>query len=369
MQKSIYIDATHFQVSKPTGVEVYTTALILPLVKLLIEADYRVYLISHQEYKPPALTEFTNVEWIYSKHRPFWSQTTLLKILKKARPSLYFTPSGVPPLTYRGKTAIAVHDLAVYQIPKAFSYGQRQRLTWMSKRAAIHAGLILTPSKHTKFLVKNIWRIPEEKIKVVPLAYEVRNVEVEKVEGVEADPFFLYLGRIETKKNLLPMIKGFRKVAGERPVQLVLAGMDGLGSKEVHHLIRSFPQSISERIIMPGFISDGQKEWLLSRAKALVAPCPHEGFGLPVLEAFAHKLPVIAAQAGSLVEVGQDAAVYAQADIATDWSIQMQRILEDQYLARTCIERGEKYLANYSWEKTARLTAEYFQNYLEVGIS
>lgn len=360
MTKSILIDATHFAVAQPTGVENYTNNLLPALSKELLKYEWEVSWISHLREKPgqAGLEVPEGVRWIYSRHKPYWSQLVLPWQLKKSKASVYFTPSGIAPLLYFGKSVMTVHDLSVYFLPEAYGFGQTVRLLFLSKMAAKRSRLILTPSLYTASLINKIWHYPKEKITVTPLGYKKIKGDKAPVAGVEADPLLLYLGRIEAKKNLLPVIEGFRKVAGTNACQLVLAGPKGQGAHEIEVLIAKMPEEIRSRIIVPGYISEEQKNWLYGKALAVLVPGKGEGFGIPVLEAFANEVPAICAQAGSLVEVGQNAVLFAQPDSPTDWSIQMKILMDNPRQRSLCVERGLALLEDYSWEKTAKLSAE-----------
>jgi glycosyltransferase involved in cell wall biosynthesis len=356
MITSIAIDATHFSSSQPTGVEEYTRYLLPQLSRLLADSGVAVTWISHAEQRAPETPPRTN--WVVSSHAPQWSQTALPRLLRILKPDLYFTPSGIPPLFYGGKTASTVHDLGVYEFPDSYSFEQLVLLRFLARRVARKSAAILTPSAYCKGQIESRWGIAAGKITVTPEAFQKTKVTSEPLEHVGSDPFLAFIGRIETKKNLLPVIEGFARLSAQIVTQLVLAGKDGHGAKEVYAAIAKLPAHIRSRIVMPGYVSAGQKQWLFEHAAAIIMPGRAEGFGIPVLEAFAYKVPVLCAQAGSLPEVAGDAAVYVQADIPTDWSLQMAALLTDTKLASQLARRGETQLKKFDWKTTARLSAD-----------
>ncbi|MBU6389180.1 glycosyltransferase family 4 protein [Patescibacteria group bacterium] len=359
MIKSILIDASHYRTEAPTGVEYYVSSLLPALSDELTAKGTAVAWVGHTAEKPAGVPK--HVEWVTSPYRRFWSQTALLKVLKERRPDLYFSPSGLMPFRYQGNTAVTVHDLAVYHLPEAYSFGQWIRLRFLMKRAAKQAAVIITPSITTQKEIMRHWKILANRIAVTPLAVPAVAAAPEAVDGVSRDhPYFLFVGRIELKKNLDPVIRGFAKLPAAMAARLVLAGKDGYGAAGIHRQIAKLPEEIRNRVIATGYVSESGKQWLLEHAHAVVVPGLSEGFGLPVLEAFTAGVPAICAQAGSLVEVGADAVLYAQGDIATDWDIQMAKLLEDQGLRKECVEKGKKYAGNYRWQKTAELTANAF---------
>jgi glycosyltransferase involved in cell wall biosynthesis len=360
MLKSILIDATHYGRAHPTGVEKYTDQLLPLLSQNLISLGVEVSWIGHTSEMPVSKLGQRNprIRWVCSPHRKMWSQLVLPTALRILEPSLYFTPSGIPPIRYSGQTALTIHDMTAYNFPNAYSRSQKLKLTYLSRLAANRAGIIFTPSKYTASEVNRIWKIGFDHLTVTPLGYEMEVVEPEGLSGIEPDPIFLYIGRLETKKNLITILQAFRKLAGETACQLVLAGDPGKGYSQIQKALKSLPLHLQKRVILPGYISEENKEWLMRNATALLVPGIGEGFGLPVLEAFAHRLPAICAQAGSLIEIGGEAVLFAQADIPTDWMLQMKAILNNPHLAKQLTERGQQYLKKYTWTQTAHLTSE-----------
>ncbi len=359
MSESILIDATHFATSRPTGVERYVDHLLPLLSSQLVEKGYQVGWIGHATTAPDGLP--AGVDWVRSPVSRLWSQVALPRLLRQLRPVLYFTPSGIAPLSYNGKTALTVHDLAAYREPASFSPGELVRQRLMMSRAARRAASILVPSQFTAQSVIKTWKVPASRIHVTPLAlaYEAGGLEPEPVAGIDPQlPFFLYVGRLERKKNLLPLIAGFAALAAERPCRLVLAGKDSFRAEDVRAAIAALPAPQRAAIILPGYVSDAQLEWLYSQALATVVPSHLEGFGMPVLESFAHALPTLCADAGSLPEVADKAAQYVQFDSASDWRQKLEQILDDASLRQALAAAGQQRLKEYSWQRTAQLSAE-----------
>jgi len=354
---TLAIDATHFALPEPTGVEVYTDALLPRLSEILLKKDIGVSWIGHAEHPPVGMPK--GVHWVSSPHRRFWSQTALSALLAQTRPNLFFTPSGIPPLRSAVPTALTVHDLGVYMAPEAYSAGERLHLDFLAKRATKKAARIITPSHYVERQIEHFWKIKPEHIKVVPHGYGVVSTATQEVPELVGKKFILFIGRVEKKKNLEPVVQGFAKlVESGHDYYLVLAGKPGLGYKDLQHTIRHLPKEAQSRIILPGYVANPQRVWLYGEAQFVVAPCPIEGFGLPVLEAFAAEKPIICAQAGSLPEVAGDAALYAQADIPTDWYLQMQTAITETSRMRDLVKKGSTYLASYTWEAAATATAE-----------
>ena len=350
---AITLDATHFGQPQPTGVEGYTNALLPLLTERLQAAGASVAWIGHAG-APLGMPEGT--VWLSSPYRKFWSQTGLPQLLEQTRPNLYFTPSGIPPVRIGVKTAMAVHDLGVYSVPTAYTLAQRLRLRRLSFAAAKHASRIIVPSLFTAEQVQRYWKLESV---VVFEGYTANTAEIEPVEQLLDTPYYLYVGRLETKKNLLPLLLGFEKlIASGSNTRLVLAGGQGHGYASIQRAIAKLSSAAEARTIETGYMSSGQKRWLYAHALAGVLPCPIEGFGLPVLDCFAAGIPALCAKSGALPEVGGDACIYVQPDSPTDWYLQMDTAGKDATQVAKLVVKGTKYLKNYTWETAADRTAE-----------
>lgn len=355
--KSILIDATHLADEQPTGVEVYSSHLLPLLAQKLIENEVKVTLVGHTNSPPKPIP---GISWIPSPHQTWWSQRRLQTILQREKPDLFFTPSGLSPVFYQGKVAMTVHDLSVYTFPAAYSPGQKLRLTFLSKKIAQRASSLLTPSQFTKTQIKRFWNIASQKVTITPLGFSISSTDEEKPLLIKDSPFFLFIGRLERKKNLTPVISAFADIAQKKRVQLVLAGDPGYGAEQILAQIKGLPQSAREQIILPGYVSDPQKNWLLSHCQAVLIPGMAEGFGLPVLEAFAANGLVICSQAGALPEIGKDGALYVSGPNPLEWKTLMQSIMENKIPTKEYQEKGKAILKEYTWERTSALTAQAF---------
>lgn len=352
----IIIDATHFGSDGATGVENYVRYLLPLISERLLKLGWKVRWVGHDVKAPKNMPK--KVQWLHSPHRPFWSQIDLLRLLNKEKPAWFFTPSGIAPLGYRGRTVMTVHDMSAYVSPEAFTKGQRFRLRTLMRRTARHASVIFTPSAYSKEQVTRFWNITADHIHVTPLSCDAKPVEPEEMRGINPnEPLMLYVSRIESKKNVIRIIEAFAKV--QHPtVQLVLAGKDGLGAAEIKTHIASLPAELRRRIYLPGYISSGQREWLLCRAVIFLVPGALEGFSLPLLEAFAHGVPAICASAGPLPEIGADACLYANPNLTDEWTTAMESLLRDPILHQELEQAGRERVKRFTWEQTAKLSIE-----------
>ena len=359
MQRSILIDASHWGSTHPTGVELYTDSLLPLLLPLLLENGFEnVHLLSHKSSPPIPLPD--HVHWHVEPYKKFWSQKVVRRWQKKLKPDLYFTPSGIPPVGSSCATAITVHDVSMYRSKNSYSLGQHLRMRLFLKAAAKKAAVICVPSMYVAQEVSRMWNITTSTIEVTPLAVPLTPIVCEaKPAWVSENPLILYVGRIEIKKNLLTLIEAF-SILKDTSAQLVLAGGDGIGAKHVRANIGSLPESVQKRIVLPGYVSEGEKKWLYSNAMLCAVPSPYEGFGLPVLEAFAANVPVICSNEGAVPEIAGDAALKIDSFDAASWTEALYSGLHDEALRDQLKQLGSKRFRHFTWEKTAQSTLKAF---------
>ena len=108
--------------------------------------------------------------------------------------------------------------------------------------------------------------------------------------------------------------------------------------------------------------TDAELAYLYRDAEAFVFPSHYEGFGLPILEAFAHGCPVVLSSASCFPEVAQEAALYFRPDAAQQLAEQLERVLTDKVLHRRLSETGHLRSQDFTWERTTALTRQLYKD-------
>ncbi|HSI21337.1 MAG TPA: glycosyltransferase family 1 protein [Verrucomicrobiae bacterium] len=354
MITSILIDATHIGTNQPTGVERYVDALLPVLSEKLMAAGVDVTWVSH--YDEPAHP--AGVKWIRSEHVHGWGQFAVRQLMLDGKFDLYFTPSSIVPLGGLFQRSMTMHDLSFMRFPKAYSPSQRIRLGWWAPRAAVLSRTIIVPSEFVKNDLIRFWKVPTNKIEVAyhgPIPLSEKAVTVEGVNPEK--PFIVYMGRLEEKKGLTPLILAFVELAKKNPdLQLVLAGKAGVGEDIVRRTVREMDSATNNRIILPGYVSNEQQRWLYDHARVVAVPSPAEGFGFGVLEGFESSVPVVCSTEGAAPEIGGDAVL--KASNLPSWIGLLNQALEDEPTRSRLIAEGKKRLTQFSWDKSAQETAE-----------
>ncbi len=352
----IGIDASRAVKDNPTGTEYYSWEIINALLKLDRKNRYRLYAPKMPE---KSFGEAQNVEWRIIPTGRLWSQLKLARELRQRPPDVLFVPAHVVPLLSNVPSVVTIHGLEFLHSPE--SYGRRELayLKFAITSSVSKAKRIITPSVSTRNDVIKAYRCPGGKITVIPEAFNQERFRLKKFDEtppVEGDYIF-FLGRLETRKNLSLLIDAFNLLRKENlKVTLVLAGKPGHGFDNIRTKIKSLPPAVQEKIILPGYLPDDEAALFLRHATAFVYPSLYEGFGLPILEAFASGVPVVASNTSSLPEVAGDAAVLLPPINPLSWAAALSRIIHQKSYAATLRERGFKQASQFSWAKAAQAT-------------
>ena len=116
-----------------------------------------------------------------------------------------------------------------------------------------------------------------------------------------------------------------------------------------------------EGAVSSRFVSDNQLAYLYQHALCFVFPSLYEGFGIPVLEAFASGCPVLLSNASCFPEVGGDAALYFDPYNPEEMAKTIENVVSDSNLRTQMIQRGHERVKAFSWDKTAAQTAEFYK--------
>ena len=270
----------------------------------------------------------------------------------------------LPPPT-RKPAVLVVHDLAYERFPETAPHVDRR---WRARFAngVRTSAAVIVPSEATKRDLLDACLVDEAKVTVVPHGVDppllVAPGAVGRARrrfGIEGE-YVVFIGGIEPRKNLRALVRSFARVPGD--AALVLAGgpvrwIPGEAGR-LRAEVNALPKPARNRVVLTGYVTGEEKAALLGGAIALAYPSIYEGFGLPVLEAMAAGLPVLASNVSSLPEVTGDAALLVDPASEEDIAQGLSRLLSDEGLRGRLREAGRTRAASFTWERTARATAE-----------
>lgn len=240
------------------------------------------------------------------------------------------------------------------------------------KRAANWADEVITISDYSKIELSKWTGIALNKITVIPLAVDerwFRSVSSEESARVRQlhqlpETFFISVGTLQPRKNVESTIRAHRMLSPTERVRtpLIIIGRAGWKCEEVMRLIEE--DSASGAVRWLKHVPDADLLPVLKLASALIFPSLGEGFGLPVLEAFAASVPVITSNTTSLPEVAGDAAISLNPLDVDAISRAMQHVLYDQNLVLMLKQQGLARAKEFTWQACADATLQVYRKML-----
>jgi glycosyltransferase involved in cell wall biosynthesis len=205
--------------------------------------------------------------------------------------------------------------------------------------------MVITPGEKVRRAAIDRFGLRPERVVAVP---EAAAHWFRPVPPAPGPSYFLFVGTLEPRKNLETLMEAWREVRRNHAVDLVLAGRRRADAPD----IRPEPG-----LRLAGEVADSELPALYSGALAFVYPSHYEGFGLPVLEAMQCGAPVIASRA--VEEAAGDAAIYA--DTTRDLASAMETLASRPEFAAAARQRSLARAGEFSWERTARLTRQVYE--------
>jgi glycosyltransferase involved in cell wall biosynthesis len=234
-----------------------------------------------------------------------------------------------------------------------------------TRRAVRQADAIITVSQNTANDLVRYARADPARIHVVPLAASLPATEADPAEALKrmkiTPPYLLFVGTLEPRKNLVRLVRAYRRaVAGAGlPHRLVLAGPLGWRPRP---LLREIAVDGPGEILLTGKRSPEELDALYRGAAAFAYPSLYEGFGLPVLEAMARGVPCIVSTTSSLPEVAGDAALAVPPRSVSGLAAAIERVLTDEAEAARLSNAARARAEEFSWEQTARTTLKVYES-------
>lgn len=358
----IGIDASVFTDGKMTGIARSVDEVITQW--MINNPDNEYYLLSGKRIainkQLPPNWHIVDTPWIMGNSL-IWFLIKLPLLIKELRLDVYWGTNFILPYKVKHtKYIVSIYDLALFKFNNIGAFKNTVKLKLFTKSACNKADKIIAISKATAEDIKTIMGIRDEKICVSycggPSETENHSARGEINPLLDRKkPFFLFVSTIEPRKNIKTIVKAyekFRNTVGKN-YDLILAGKRGWKCDDIYELISASPYV--NDIVLPGYISESDKDFLFRNAECFVYPSVYEGFGIPILEAFQYNLPVITSNVSSMPEVGGDAAFYVNNPYDED-ELKNRMItvssLTDEELRNLKI-RIQKQLMMFSWKKNA----------------
>lgn len=366
------------------GVAHYTYHLVRAILQTDTENEFVLFMDKHSDrkFRDEFMAMHTRVEMRLlpfhhlKRYLPFaYSHLIIAGAFVKARLDLLHAPANTVPMFYGGPTVVTMHDLAIYDhpewfpsiVPGAQSFSKRILVPWALGRARN----IIAVSEATKNDLIRQFGIDGSRIWVIhegvdaPI-FEGWGFESPAHDGilkrfrVKDGRYVLFVGTIEPRKNIPAAIEAFSMFiarAGADDIDFLIAGKKGWKYEEVFRAIKTANRAFgSERVRYVGYVDKDEKDALMRHAGTFIFPSFYEGFGLPVLEAMAHGVPVICSKEGSLKEVAGDAVLTCLPEDTDCMGDALFRTFDDARLRHRLVERGLLRSQAFTWEVAAEKT-------------
>lgn len=369
----IAIQAADLDHQRIDGTRVYLKELLKRFGQIDSETDFFLY---HKNTFNSALAPPT-FENYFIKQCPFpfaWMQTRFAWELFRKVPDKLFLPIQAAPFFVSRVTEVTatIHDLAFKKYPETFPKTDLLKLNFLLNVAVKRADKLIAVSQSTKNdLLQFFPNLLEERVRVIYHGYDSEffsvRLPMEKIKknisgyGLHSENYVLYVGALQPRKNLARLIEAFNIVKKSIPdMKLVLAGETAWLASEI--IAARERSEYKNDIILTGRMGFEELRALYQGALCFAFSSLYEGFGLPLLEAFASGIPVLTADNSSLREVGGDAALYVNALSISDIADKLKLIWSDEKLRAELVAKGYEQLKKFSWDKCARETLEYIQS-------
>lgn len=358
----IAIDGSRAFLRQRTGIEEYSYQVIRHLREFLHDEEVTVY-VRHGQSPDFAIPGNWRIKELWAPR--LWTQGRLSWQMLVDRPDTLFVPAHTVPIVHPGRTVVVVHGLEYEFLPQAYSWWERLYMRWSIRYSVRAASGVICVSENTRRDVARLYGVPEGKMTVIYEGYDDSKLKVQgsKPETVTGDlksgvPYFLFVGRIEERKNVGRIIRAFGMFKERTGMahRLVLAGRPGYGYGDIISQVRD--SRCKGDIVESGYVSDGEKWRLLAEAEAFVFPTLYEGFGIPILEAQSVGAPVIASDNSSVPEVAGDAAILVDPYDEQAISLAMERVCSDRTFRDGIIRRGHGNVRRFGWKRCAQEISE-----------
>jgi len=391
----IGIDASRANESERTGTEWYSYHLIQELKKLDLKNKFRLYSPGFLKDGLENLPANFQSRILKSPTEMLWTQTRLSAEMFLNPPDVLFVPAHTIPIIHPKKTVVTCHDVGFERFPELYathSIGPSKGLAGLAVRAAAkiatgfkysnneldyhrwsmkfalkRAAKIIAVSEFTKKEIQEIYKVAGDNISVIHNGFDQEKfVPIKNQAEIDStlqkyglnQPFYLFVGRLEEKKNIVGMLEAFALARAKEPktgeMFFVLAGRPGYGYDRIQSAIKRL--DLENSVKQTGWIPDIDRVHLLKAAKIFLFASMYEGFGIPILEAFGCGTIVITSNNTSCPEVAGDAALLCDPKNPEEISAAIIKLENSENLREDLRQKGFIRAKEFSWAKCAKET-------------
>jgi glycosyltransferase involved in cell wall biosynthesis len=291
-----------------------------------------------------------------------WYDIKIPAALKKYKADVFVSADGFISLHTKVPQCLVLHDLSFLHFPNHITRSHLLYFKHQTPRFIKKARQLATVSQFSKEDIVQQYGVDASQITVVysgvkegyePVDSLTREKIKEKFTG--GTEYFLYVGAIHPRKNLMNLLKAFSlfKKRLKSNMKLVIAGRLAWKYETFAESLKTYKYRAD--VVLPGYLQQEELQLLTASAYALVYPSLFEGFGVPPLEAMRCAVPVIASNVSAIPEICGEAALYVMPEKVEDIAEKMMLLYKDEQLRSQLISKGFEQAQQYSWDKTATL--------------
>jgi glycosyltransferase involved in cell wall biosynthesis len=286
------------------------------------------------------------------------------------KPDLYHALAFVSPFSVPCPAVVTVYDLGFVRFPEILTAARRRYLTALTRYSCQRARRVISISQSTADDLTALMDIDPDKIDIAYPGVSGRfkplpehEIEAFREKKNLPERFFLYLGTLEPRKNLPMLLRAYAALpqSEREAVHLVLAGGRGWLYEEIFETIARL--QLHNTVHTPGYIPADELTVWYNAAEAFVIPSLFEGFGIPIVEALACGLPVLAADSSSLPEAAGEVSVLLSPHDETAWTSALNSVIHEEPFVSTPDERID-WAKTFSWQRTAHETVQSYHRAL-----
>lgn len=300
--------------------------------------------------------------------RIVWEQLFWARQARRRQVDLFHSMAFVLPIGLSQPGIVTVYDLSFMHYPEAYPRFRRLYLQSQTARSARAARRVIAISESGRQDIHRFFQVPLDAIDVVypglspyfsPPARD--DVTSYKKRASLPDRFILHVGTLQPRKNLLTLIDAFHRI--RRPdLHLVLAGGKGWFYDQIFALVERL--GLENQVHFTGYVDDRELPLLYAASDLFVFPSYYEGFGMPIVEAMACGVPVIASNASAMPEAIGEAGLMFEADRAEALADSMVAVLENPAQMAKMREAGHMQARKFSWKTSGTETASIYKTVL-----
>lgn len=285
---------------------------------------------------------------------------------------IYHSPSPDFIPAAKAKIIVTVHDLIYKTYPQGHTPQTCETTDQQLQAIVKQADKIICCSQNTMNDLKKFFDVDEQRVRLIyqgvdkgvfyPLNDEEREgaYSVLQRQGID-QPFLLFVGTIEPRKNLQNLLRAFSILKEKKKFngKLVIIGMKGWMTEGIEKTTREL--KVKDDLVFPGYLTDNELRGFYNLAEVFVFPSFYEGFGFPIVEAFSCGAAVVTSNVSSCPEVAAEGALTVDPHNPEDIAEAINRILEDKALKANLRQKAIDRAKAFSFQDTAEQTLEVYQ--------